>query len=117
MRPIECVGCIHGATDERNEWPCGVCKRRTLSDVNLDYYETLETKWKETDNVNHPQHYKLEGLDIEVIDLIRSATGTHYKGYLLGNLIKYVMRYQKKNGVEDLKKAKVYLNWLIEVSE
>lgn len=111
MKPVECVGCVYNEQD----WPCGVCKRRTLSDVNLDYYETLETK--RSDNVNHPQHYKLDGLDIEVIDLIRSATGNHYKGYLLGNLIKYVMRYQKKNGVEDLKKAKVYLNWLIEVSE
>ena len=37
--------------------------------------------------------------------------------FLEGNIIKYVSRYKYKNGVEDLKKAMTYLNWLIEKEE
>ena len=35
-----------------------------------------------------------------------------YKGYLKGNCLKYLWRYEYKNGIEDLKKAQVYLGWL-----
>ena len=35
-------------------------------------------------------------------------------GYHLGNLLKYLIRYRKKNGIEDLEKAKVHMDWLIE---
>ena len=38
-------------------------------------------------------------------------------GYLEGNVIKYVSRHKEKHGVEDLKKARHYLDKLIEVSE
>lgn len=37
--------------------------------------------------------------------------------YLEGNIIKYVTRYKLKNGIEDLKKARVYLDKLIEVQD
>jgi len=36
-------------------------------------------------------------------------------GYLEGNIVKYITRYRKKNGMEDLEKAKHYLDKLIEV--
>lgn len=39
--------------------------------------------------------------------------GENNIGYFEGNVIKYVCRYQKKNGIEDLKKAKHYLEMLI----
>ena len=64
------------------------------------------------DNVNHPPHYTKD--EIECIDAIRSATGEGYEYYLQGNIIKYIWRYRHKNGVEDLKKAKWYLQKLIE---
>lgn len=38
-------------------------------------------------------------------------------GYLEGNVIKYVTRYKRKNGIEDLRKAQHYLTKLIEVTE
>lgn len=38
-------------------------------------------------------------------------------GYFSGNVIKYVARHQKKNGVEDLKKARHYLDKLISIAE
>lgn len=66
------------------------------------------------DNVNSPNHYKLAGLDVEVIDVIRaSMSPEEFKGYCKGNVIKYVTRENKKNGMEDLRKAKKYLEYAI----
>ena len=65
------------------------------------------------DTVNHPEHYT--NGDIECIDAIRAAlTAEQYAGYLRGNIIKYLWRYDRKGGVEDLRKARTYLEWLIE---
>lgn len=44
-------------------------------------------------------------------------TPEQFKGFLRGNIIKYIARCYDKNGVEDLKKARHYLDRLIEVSE
>lgn len=66
------------------------------------------------DNVNKPKHYELDGLEgIEVKDVIRSVLGDNITSFYIGNVIKYVLRYKKKNGVEDLKKARLYLDWAI----
>lgn len=65
------------------------------------------------DNVNHPSHYTFG--DIEVIDYIRDKlTPEEFQGYCQGNVLKYVSRWRHKAGVEDLKKAQVYLGWMIE---
>jgi hypothetical protein len=64
------------------------------------------------DKVNKPAHYQGS---IECIDAIESAmTKEAFRGYLKGNIIKYVWRYDRKNGVEDLEKAQWYLKKLIE---
>ena len=63
------------------------------------------------DNIN-PQHYKRYKL--EMIDNIQnSMTEEEFIGYLKGNIMKYISRYQDKNGLEDLKKASWYLGRLI----
>lgn len=68
-------------------------------------------------NVDHPSHYTQGG--IECIEAIKaSMTREAYKGYLKGNTLKYLWRFEKKNNpLEDLQKARVYLNWLIEAVE
>ena len=66
------------------------------------------------DNVNNPSHYNTG--DIECIDGIRaSMTEEAFKGYLKGNTEKYIWRYSYKNGLEDLEKARWYLDYLIEM--
>ena len=60
------------------------------------------------DKVNHPKHYT--NGKIEPIDYING----NKMDYLEGNVIKYISRYKYKNGVEDLEKARFYLNMLIE---
>jgi hypothetical protein len=68
-----------------------------------------------SDPIN-PSHYKQGG--IECIEAMKVALGGGFFGYLRGNAIKYLWRYDKKNGVEDLKKARWYLDRLIkEVGE
>lgn len=58
-----------------------------------------------------PDHYQAG--DVECIDAIRSALGPEgFQALCAGNVIKYVWRYKHKNGLEDLKKANVYLGWL-----
>ena len=69
------------------------------------------------DAVLHPNHYCKDG-DVECIDAIRaSMTPEAFAGYCKGNVMKYIFRYEDKGGVEDLKKAQVYLGWLIEAEE
>jgi hypothetical protein len=78
-----------------------------------DKFSEMEITLLETityDPIN-PSHYKNA---IETIDAIEaSMTPEAFRGYLKGNVLKYVTRYEKKNGLEDLKKADWYLSKLI----
>lgn len=70
------------------------------------------------DIINHPKHYKL-GNGLETIDIVEAATVNlqGVEAVCVGNVLKYICRYSKKNGLEDLKKAQWYLNHLIEKME
>jgi hypothetical protein len=63
------------------------------------------------DMVNHPPHYNQGG--IETIEAIKAALGDGFPAYLTGNILKYLWRYNHKNGLEDVKKAQFYLNRLV----
>lgn len=63
------------------------------------------------DMVNKPPHYNKAG--IECIDAIAAATEDGFEYYLQGNIMKYLWRYRYKNGIEDLEKARWYLDKLI----
>lgn len=64
------------------------------------------------DNVNHPSHYT-EG-KIECIEYIEDKlTPEEYRGYIKGNVLKYITREKYKNGDEDIRKAKWYLDRLV----
>ena len=62
-------------------------------------------------DVSNQSHYSDCGT--QPIDFIRAND----MDFLEGNVIKYVTRYKRKNGLEDLNKSRVYLNWLIEREE
>jgi len=55
------------------------------------------------DKINHPQHYTSHPSGIECIRI------TEHMNFNLGNVIKYCWRTEHKNGLEDLKKARWYL--------
>ena len=68
----------------------------------------------EHDNVNHPAHYTAGG--IECIDAIAAALTCQtdpMHAWLTGQVLKYMWRWPLKNGLEDLKKARFYLDRLI----
>ena len=69
-----------------------------------------------SNNVDHPNHYQSES-GLEVIDVIKSFTSelSGEEAFCIGNAIKYICRYSKKNGVEDLEKAKWYIDRAISV--
>lgn len=66
------------------------------------------------DMVSHPPHYQSEA-GLEVIDVIRAFTAdlVGIEATDTGNIIKYICRWKHKNGLEDLKKARWYLDHLI----
>ena len=67
------------------------------------------------DRVNKPIHY--QGT-IEAIDAIEASMPFQQQmGYLKGNVMKYIIRWDRKNGLEDLKKAQWYLNRMIDKQE
>ena len=83
--------------------------------------ENAETKCcnkePDIDMVNHPSHYTQGG--IECIDCIKSATvgKVGIEAFCVGNAIKYLFRYEEKNGIEDVKKARWYIDRLIKELE
>lgn len=73
----------------------------------------LKEESTSSDLIDNQPHYKNQG--IEPIDLMRkNFSKEEFAGFLQGNVLKYMLRYKDKNGLEDLKKAKTYLTWLIE---
>lgn len=69
---------------------------------------------KESSKVHHPSHYNQNGM--EVWDVIKAFTSelSGAEAFYAGNAIKYILRWDKKNGIEDLEKAKVYIDKIIE---
>ena len=71
---------------------------------------------EEHNPVEHPNHYCQGGIEcIKAIEASMSPEG--FQDYCKGNVLKYVWRWREKNGLEDLKKAQVYLGWIIESKE
>lgn len=60
------------------------------------------------DPVHHPVHYSDDGVGFECIELARRAT------FDVGNAIKYMWRTDRKNGRQDIEKARWYVNDAIE---
>ena len=69
------------------------------------------------DMVNHPQHYTQGG--IECIDALKAATvgKRGIEAVCVANVIKYLWRYEEKNGIEDIRKAKWYIERLLKELE
>ena len=68
------------------------------------------------DVINHPNHY--ETGKFECIEVMQEALGVDaVKNFCLCNAFKYIYRHNRKNGLEDIKKAQWYINKYIELSE
>ena len=80
--------------------------------------QVVKMTTRKNDMVNHPNHYQTNS-GLEAITVIESFTDelTGPACYLTGSVLKYMLRWRKKNGLEDLKKAQWYLNRLIDQVE
>ena len=101
--PGECVICNFHKTGAQYSCPRAV-------------FEEDDIEKNDDRNVNHPNHYCQGGIEcIKAIEASMPPDG--FQDYCKGNVLKYIWRWRDKAGVEDLKKAGVYLNWLIESAE
>ncbi|UYL93872.1 hypothetical protein PK21_gp03 [Geobacillus phage vB_GthS_PK2.1] len=97
-------------------------QRSTLDKLAEEYKKVMDKTDKNEnvhdvhDVVNKPKHYHQGGFD--AIYVIRQKFSLEtLRGFFIGNIIKYILRFEHKNGVEDLKKARFYLDKLIELEE
>lgn len=80
--------------------------------------DNKDLSWYKNDNIISPNHYVTDK-GFEVFD-VQEAFIHELKGMAASywcNIVKYILRFQRKNGVEDLKKARYYLDKLIEEEE
>jgi len=90
--------------------PASQRKLKSLSELGLQALQNMN------DTVNHPSHYT-QG-SIETIEYMESClTPEEFCGGCKMNVLKYVSREKFKNGTEDLKKARWYLDRLISYLE
>ena len=100
--------------DEFCNVKCMVCKKEYIVKksvlINTDYFYVCPTcrshDAEEKDNIN-PDHYGNSGID--VIDFCQANN----LDFMQGNVIKYITRYRKKNGLEDVRKAVEYINRIL----
>lgn len=105
--------------DECEECPLGsnsICHIKTFNtftDDEIEYaYKVIFGAKKE--EINHPDRYA--GDKFECIDVMLDVFGADaVKHFCILNAFKYLWRSEKKNGVEDIKKAVWYLNKYIEL--
>ena len=94
----------------------GLISKPEQPEINFVKVERNDEVKPTNDAVQHPSHYT-QGC-VECIDAIRaSMTADGFCDYCKGNIIKYIWRWRDKGGVEDLRKASVYLDWLINAAE
>ena len=116
-------GCIWNNISDENTEDCywflvneGLISKPEQPEIKFVKVERNDKVEPTNDAVQHPSHYTQGG--IECIEAIRaSMTADGFCDYCKGNIIKYIWRWRDKGGVEDLRKASVYLDWLINAAE
>lgn len=101
-----------------------ICVLSSYDFINFKKYlnfingKDLEITDGNEDIINKPNHYQLNisGYNIQVIDIIDEVVKDYkpQEAFKIANVIKYILRASKKNGKQDLKKAKKYIEMLLE---
>jgi len=98
--------------EHMNEKEIEIFSRKREDAIKPIKKDDADTHMHQFDNVNRPIHYAAGS--IECIDAIEAQlSAEEFRGYLKGNIIKYLWREKHKGGTESLKKAKWYLNKLL----
>lgn len=120
LYPLPCINCLSRL---QSEYACNNCIHNgAKSDDKVDNFVPLKdvapsvNEKPVNDNVNHPSHYATS--KYECIDVMLEIFGVEaVKTFCLLNAFKYNYRSGRKNGLEDIQKAKWYIDKYIELSE
>lgn len=106
-------GCINDS-DDFSEDLCTLFNKEIRDSIEVPTWMIARVCKQESSKVYHPDHYNQNGM--EVWDVIKAFTSdlSGAEAFYAGNAIKYILRWDKKNGIEDLEKAKVYIDKIIE---
>lgn len=87
-----------------------------LDDILDELCDRDEKEEAKEDNISNPKHYKLDGLDIESIDVVKAVLGEEgFINFCLGNILKYAIRAKKKGQFDsDIGKIKTYCEFIAE---
>ena len=118
---------IEGLFFDRTPTSITICNADLTNYFTLDFDEIEDVQFYRTNKVapikydpmvQHPDHYQ-SAAGLEVWDVIEAFTSdlTGVEAFDTGNCIKYILRWHKKNGLQDLKKCKEYLEHLIKYVE
>lgn len=101
------TGIKYGCSEGQNNLGC-MPEFPSYAEEQLEYHQNKK------DMVNHPNHYQSKS-GLEAIDVIEAfCDGLEgIEAFCTGNALKYLCRWNSKNGIEDLKKAEWYLKRLI----
>lgn len=103
---------IDGAWDSENKESLDFWNNEIASMQKVSCMDKITKNQEPVNMVDHPSHYTHSS--IEAIDAIEAALGWEgTKAAHTANVLKYMWRWQHKNGLQDLKKAQWYLNRLI----
>jgi len=106
----QCEACGYTTIDKPEDDRCPNCGSYTMGIVALSTDDVMGESLPDIDDghvdmVNHPPHYTVHPSGVECIEI------TEHMGYCLGNAVKYIWRADLKgDAVEDLKKARFYLD-------
>ena len=90
-----------------------ICELIDCADVEVELPPIIKAADVAKDAIN-PAHYKTG--KYECIDVMIETLGIDFvKGFCIGNAFKYLYRFRHKNGVEDVKKAKWYIDKFVEL--
>lgn len=107
-----------------DEWYDAIVKSDENNDKNVELVETLDGHVETIDMptptpidmVNHPSHYEIG--KFECIDVMIETQGVDaVMDFCICNALKYLYRHKRKNGVEDIKKARWYIDKYLELWE
>nr|DAN31245.1 MAG TPA: nucelotide kinase [Caudoviricetes sp.] len=102
-------------------WPLEVVYRLHQKEKEFSQNKKEEVKEiPDNDMVNKPKHYmfNVDGHDVQAIDLVKGLlTPEEFRGWIKGSYFTYLMRADRKNGIEDLEKARTFLNWQIQLDK
>lgn len=115
MSENKCISC--GDIIPEGRWYCPSCEAQVKQTHKKESVSMINGHIdNEIDKVNHPQHY--ETGKFECIDVMVETQGKQaVLDFCLCNAFKYIYRHQRKNGLEDIKKAKWYIDKYIELWE